>query len=51
MSNFYNIKKQSLILLFTLLISGVFYGQTGWTVDPAFNKRIVKTRDFFLSYC
>lgn len=47
MSNFYNIKKQSLILLFSLLISGVFYGQTGWTVDPAFNKRIVKTRDFF----
>jgi uncharacterized delta-60 repeat protein len=39
MSNFYNIKKQSLILLFTLLISGVFYGQNSGTLDTTFNSQ------------
>ncbi len=46
MGNFYNIKKH-FTLLFSLLISGVFYGQTGWSIDQTFNKRVAKTNDFF----
>lgn len=37
MSNIYNIKKQSFILFFSLLFSGVFYGQTPGSIDESFN--------------
>jgi len=42
----YNLRKQ--ILLFFLLIGSSFsFGQTGWSIDQTFNKRVAKTNDFF----
>lgn len=47
MRNLYHTKKQIFILLFSLFLSSVFYGQTGWSLDQTFNKRIAKTDDYF----
>lgn len=45
MSN-YNYKEK-IVLFFVLIINIFSFGQTGWTIDQTFNKRIAKTDDFF----
>lgn len=46
MKKSYNLKKQTLLFLL-LLITGLSSGQTGWSIDQSFNKRVAKTDDFF----
>ena len=40
-------KKQILILFYSLMMGSFIFGQTGWSIDQSFSPHIVKTRDFF----
>ena len=40
------IQKQNFVL-FLIMICSFSFAQTGWTLDPTFNNKIVKTDDFF----
>lgn len=42
----YNFKKQ-ILLFFLLLVCSFSFGQTGWSIDQTFNKRVAKTNDYF----
>jgi|GEM_PF-2975046 len=39
--------KNKILLFFLLIANSISFGQTGWSIDQTFNKRIAKTDDYF----